>query len=77
MDMTWLQTIQISKERMSIKEAVLKNYRSYSLQENFTHSKMAQIDMEELVVRLEESLELSNMEHGVKLVGSGLTQQNP
>lgn len=54
---------------------VLKHYKSCYLQEKATHLKMAQNDMEELVVRLEESLKLSNMEQRVKLVGSALTNK--
>lgn len=34
---------------------------------------MVQTEVEDLVVRLEESLELSSMEHGINLVGMALT----
>lgn len=36
---------------------------------------MAQTEVEDLVVHLEESLELSNMEQGVKLIGAVLVDK--
>lgn len=36
---------------------------------------MDQSGVDELVVRLEDSLEISSMEHGVKLMGTALNDQ--
>ncbi|KAM1514167.1 hypothetical protein ACFX1Z_025521 [Malus domestica] len=41
---------------------------------NYDIPAMAQVEVEDLVIQLEESLELSNMEEGVKLIGEALTK---